>query len=163
MDRILVIDDEYGPRESLRMLLKHRYHIECVDSVDAGLQLMKVYRPDLVILDIQMPERSGLDGLRAIRTIDKEVAVVMLTAYSTLNRAQEALRLDANDYITKPFDIDDMQQVIHRNIRESQFRRKRTAASVELHQQKRQLERELNTARLMSSFQDADRMGVMSE
>jgi len=73
---LLVIDDELGPRESLRFLFKDDYHVMCADTVDRGLQLMQEKSPDTVIMDIRMPVRSGIDGLREIRRLDSDLAVI---------------------------------------------------------------------------------------
>ena len=59
---ILVIDDEQGPRESLRMVLKYDYEMHLADRVDAGVQLLREVNPDLVIMDIRMPEKTGIEG-----------------------------------------------------------------------------------------------------
>ena len=63
LGQILVIDDERGPRESLRMVLKYDYEMVLADRVDAGIELLREHDPDLVIMDIRMPEKSGIEGL----------------------------------------------------------------------------------------------------
>src|SRR5450759_5628279 len=108
MPRVLVIDDEMGPRESLRILLKVECEVLCAPSVEEGLRLFRASPPDLVIMDIRMPDRNGIEGLREIRKLDPLVSVIMLTGYGALETAQEALRLGANDYLKKPFDTGDM-------------------------------------------------------
>ena len=87
LPQVLVIDDEMGPRESLRMLLKPNYQVYTADSVDAGIKLLKEKHPDAVITDIRMPGASGIDGLRRIREIDPHVAVIMLTGFGALETA----------------------------------------------------------------------------
>jgi DNA-binding response OmpR family regulator len=72
-ERVLIIDDELGPRESLRILLKHDFEVFCADSVDKGLEVLGRESPDLVVLDIRMPGKTGIDGLREIRAIDPVV------------------------------------------------------------------------------------------
>src|SRR5581483_6901494 len=79
--RILVVDDELGPRESLRILLKPAYDIRTADSARVALQEIGEFRPDLVVLDIKMPEMDGLEVLRRIKRIDPAIEVVMITAY----------------------------------------------------------------------------------
>lgn len=131
---ILVVDDELGPRESLRILLKNDYEMHCADNVDEGVETFRRHSPDLVIFDIRMPGKSGIDGLRLIRELDADVSVVMLTGFGALETAQEALRLGANDYLRKPFDTDQIREVVGRYVQRTQLvRRKETAA--------RQLER----------------------
>ena len=93
LPQVLVIDDEMGPRESLRMLLKPNYQVYTADNVEAGLRILAEKKPDAVISDIRMPGTSGIDGLRKIREIDPHVAVIMLTGFGALETAKEALRL----------------------------------------------------------------------
>lgn len=130
--RVLVIDDELGPRESLRILLKLDYDVACAASVDEGLRLFQQNRPDLVIMDIRMPDRSGIDGLRAIRLLDQLVSVVMLTGYGSLDTAQEALRLGATDYLQKPFDTNALLESVRSYVQRSRIERRRSSAEAEL-------------------------------
>lgn len=139
MPRVLVIDDEMGPRESLRILLKVECEVLCAASVEEGLRLFREKSPDLVILDIRMPDRNGVDGLREIRKLDALVSVIMLTGYGTLETAQEALRLGANDYLKKPFDTTDIFRVVRNNIKRTRIERRRVRAESELQDLNRQL------------------------
>src|SRR6266576_4053348 len=116
LPKILVIDDEIGPRESLRMLLTEDYNVHTADCVETGIKLLKEKTPDTIVMDIRMPGMTGIDGLRKIREIDPHLSVIMLTGFGALDTAKEALRLGANDYISKPFDAHEMQQVINRNV-----------------------------------------------
>jgi len=123
---ILVIDDELGPRESLRYLLKNDYQVLCADSVARGLQLLREQAVDAVIMDIRMPEQNGITGLREIRKIDSELAVIMLTGFAALNTAQEAIRHEASDYMEKPFDASEMRNVVRFHVEQTRLRRKRS-------------------------------------
>ena len=89
--RILVVDDELGPRESLRMLLKPSYQIHTAESGRAALALLPDVRPDVVILDIKMPDMDGLEVLRRVKRHDPTVEVVMITAYASLETVKMAL------------------------------------------------------------------------
>ncbi len=122
---IVVIDDELGPRESLRFLLKDEYHVLCADTVDHGLDLLREHAPDTVIMDIRMPGRSGIDGLCEIRKRDPDLAVIMLTGFAAVGTAQEAIRHAASDYIEKPFDTSAMRLTIRRHVEQTRLRRKR--------------------------------------
>ena len=102
--KVLVIDDENGPRESLKMVLKYDYEVFLADRVAGGVELLREKEPDLVIMDIRMPEKSGIEGLQEIREINPFVSIVMLTGYGELETAQQAIRFGANDYLQKPFD-----------------------------------------------------------
>ena len=154
LPQVLVIDDEMGPRESLRMLLKPNYQVYTADCVDAGIKLLKEKHPDAVITDIRMPGASGIDGLRRIREIDPHVAVIMLTGFGALETAQEALRLGANDYIAKPFDAREMREVIGRNVERTRLHRTGVNASEEI--------KELNN-RLMKELAQKERLASLGQ
>ena len=149
---VLVIDDERGPRESLRILLKNRYCVFCADNVDAGLDLLRQSQPDVVIMDIRMPGKSGLEGLAELRRVDPSVSVVMLTGFGTLETAQEAIRLGANDYVCKPFDTVQMEQVIIRNVQRTRLERTHRNAERELAKLNRQLLEELDRKQNMAEL-----------
>jgi len=123
---ILVIDDELGPRESLRYLFKDDYQVLCADSVACGLHLLREQAPDTVIMDIRMPVQNGIAGLREIRKLDSELAVIMLTGFAALGTAQEAIRHEASDYMEKPFDASEMRSVVRHHVEQTRLRRKRS-------------------------------------
>src|SRR3981081_70896 len=154
LPQVLVIDDEMGPRESLRMLLKPNYQVYTADCVDAGIKLLKEKNPDAVITDIRMPGASGIDGLRRIREIDPHVAVIMLTGFGALETAQEALRLGANDYINKPFDAREMRDVISRNVERTRTHRTGERAASEI--------KELNS-RLLKELAQKERLASLGQ
>ena len=112
--RILVVDDDLGPRESLRMLLKSLYEIRAVASGVEALSELSVYRPDLVILDIRMAGMNGLDVLRRVKGIDSSIEVVMITAYASLSTVKQALTHGAFEYLIKPFSRQDLEDVVRR-------------------------------------------------
>ena len=112
--RVLVVDDELGPRESLRMLLKPSYQIQTAESGPAALDQIPAYRPDIVILDIKMPELDGLEVLRRIKRIDPAIEVVMITAYASLETVKMALTHGAFEYLIKPFSRQDLEDVVRR-------------------------------------------------
>jgi signal transduction histidine kinase len=155
LPQILVIDDEMGPRESLRMLLKPNYQVHTADCVEAGIKLLKEKHPDAVITDIRMPGTSGIDGLRRIREIDPHVAVIMLTGFGALETAQEALRLGANDYISKPFDAREMREVIGRNVERTRIHRTGVNAAAEIKELNNRLLKELAQKERLASLGQA--------
>jgi signal transduction histidine kinase len=155
LPQVLVIDDEMGPRESLRMLLKPNYQVHTADCVDAGIKLLKEKHPDAVITDIRMPGTSGIEGLRRIREIDPHVAVIMLTGFGALETAQEALRLGANDYINKPFDAREMREVIGRNVERTRLHRTGANASEEIKELNNRLLKELAQKERLASLGQA--------
>src|SRR5712691_6351676 len=132
LPQVLVIDDEMGPRESLRMLLKPSYQVHTADSVETGLRLVSEKKPDAIVMDIRMPGMTGIEGLRRIRQIDPHLSVIMLTGFGALETAKEALRLGANDYISKPFDASEMQEIIGRNVERNRVHRTSEHAAAEI-------------------------------
>jgi PAS domain S-box-containing protein len=112
--RILVVDDELGPRESLRMLLKPAYQITTADSGRTALDMLSQVRPDVVILDIKMPEMDGLEVLRRVKRADPSIEVVMITAYASLETVKLALTHGAFEYLIKPFSRQDLEDVVRR-------------------------------------------------
>ena len=112
--RILVVDDEMGPRESLRMLLKPAYQIKTADSGRAALEEIPKFHPDLVILDIKMAEMDGLEALRRVKALDNSIEVVMITAYASLDTVKQALTHGAFEYLIKPFSRQDLEDVVRR-------------------------------------------------
>jgi two-component system response regulator AtoC len=115
-NKILVIDDEPGVRESLKMTLKSDYTVLTAASAEEGLQLVEEAGPDLVLLDIIMPNTDGLTALERIRALNDRIPVLMLTASQTRHTAFQAGRLGAYDYIIKPFDIDELKLKLARAI-----------------------------------------------
>ena len=154
LPQILVIDDEMGPRESLRMLLKPEYNVATADCVEAGIKLLKENAPDTIVMDIRMPGMTGIDGLRKIREIDPHLSVIMLTGFGALETAKEALRLGANDYISKPFDAGEMREVIFRNVERTRVQRASDNASSEI--------KELNS-RLLKELAQKERLASLGQ
>jgi signal transduction histidine kinase len=152
---ILVIDDEVGPRESLRMLLKPDYQVRTADCVESGLKFLKEKRPDTIVMDIRMPGMSGIDGLRKIREIDPHLSVIMLTGFGALETAREALRLGANDYISKPFDAGEMREVIERNVERTRVHRTGEHAATEIKELNNRLLKELAQKERLASLGQA--------
>jgi signal transduction histidine kinase len=155
LPQILVIDDEMGPRESLRMLLKPNYTVHTADCVETGIRLLREKQPDAIVMDIRMPGATGIDGLRRIREIDPNLSVIMLTGFGALETAQEALRLGANDYISKPFDAHEMQEVIGRNVERTRVHRCSEHASVEIKELNNRLLKELAQKERLASLGQA--------
>ena len=114
--RILVVDDELGPRESLRMLLKPVYQIQTAENGRAALELLPRFRPDVVIMDIKMPEMDGLELLRQVKRVEPSIEVVMITAYASLETVKLALTHGAFEYLIKPFSRQDMEDVVRRAV-----------------------------------------------
>ena len=122
------------------------------DGVNEGIQAMLDEKPDIVIMDIRMPGKSGIEGLKEIRAIDPNVTVVMLTGYGTLETAQQAIRLGANDYVKKPFDTREMTETIREGIQRTRVERRRAHITQELRQLNDELVDELTIKEDMATL-----------
>jgi DNA-binding NtrC family response regulator len=111
---VLVVDDEVSVRESLRLILKDRSDVTLVASGEAALESVSAHRYDVILLDILMPGRDGLEILESIRALTNVPQVIMLTATKTVKTAVRAMKLGAFDYVTKPFDIDELIVLVER-------------------------------------------------
>src|SRR4029077_7039864 len=112
--RVLVVDDEMGPRESLRMILKPRYEIATAESGEAALKTLGTFHPDLIFMDIKMPQMDGIELLRRIKGTDPSIEVVMITAYASLETVKNALTHGAFEYLIKPFSRQDLEATAKR-------------------------------------------------
>ncbi|MFV8826300.1 response regulator [Alkalihalobacterium sp. APHAB7] len=116
--KILVVDDQYGIRVLLNEILqKDGYTMfQAANGVQA-LKIVEEEVPDLVLLDMKIPGMDGLEILKRIKEIKPFVDVMMMTAYGELNMINEALNLGAINHFAKPFDIDDVRNVIKENFK----------------------------------------------
>src|SRR6478672_9203804 len=114
---ILVIDDEPDIRESLEILLSAEgYRVDLAPNATEGLKRLENSTFDLVLLDLMMPDKSGMQVLEEIRTRDRETPIFMITAYGSVEGAVEALKRGASDYFPKPWDNDKLLIEIDRMI-----------------------------------------------
>lgn len=111
---LLIVDDEEGPRHSLRMVFKQDFNVQAVDNGDKALEFARVHPVQIAILDIRMAGKTGIDVLRGLKAIDPHVEIIMLTAYETIETARQALRLGACDYLSKPFDLSTIREAVTR-------------------------------------------------
>ena len=113
---VLIVDDEVGARESLKMILKNDYEVFLAKNAEEAFLQVKTHSPDLILLDIILPDLDGLKVLEKIRQNDPDMIVIMITATKTVKTAVEAMKLGANDYVTKPFDVDELRLIITRSL-----------------------------------------------
>src|SRR6266571_2760753 len=106
--KLLVIDDDASVVESLHLLFDGDYETYSASTVAEGVRLFSALRPTIVILDLKLPDKSGIVALREIRKIDPSASVAILTGCSTRMAAEESLRMGAVDYINKPFDANQL-------------------------------------------------------
>ncbi len=116
---ILVVDDEMGPRESLKIILSPRYRVLTVADGSEALAVFDRERPDLVVSDIRMPEISGTTLLREIKSRNSATPVILITGYANLASARDAVRGGAFDYLEKPYDVTELQSIVERALEEA--------------------------------------------
>ena len=113
---VLIVDDEVGARESFKMILKNDYEVFLAKDAEEAFLQIKVHSPDVILLDIILPDLDGLKVLEKIKQNDPDIIVIMITATKTVKTAVEAMKLGAYDYVTKPFDIDELRLIITRSL-----------------------------------------------
>jgi DNA-binding NtrC family response regulator len=125
--RILVIDDEPDIRDSLEALLSsENYRVELAANATEGLKRLEGSAYDLVLLDLMMPDKSGMQVLEEVRTRDRETPIFMITAYGSVEVAVEALKRGANDYFPKPWDNEKLLVEIDHMIAKRRLERENT-------------------------------------
>jgi two-component system, sensor histidine kinase and response regulator len=102
---ILVVDDEEGPRLSVKMALKDNYDILLASDGPMAIDLVQKNKVDVAVLDIRMPGMSGVDVLERIKYLDPTIEAVMITAFETTDTIRQSLKLRACDYLNKPYEI----------------------------------------------------------
>jgi len=123
MKRLLVVDDDARMRRVLEMLAsKIGLNCTAASGANEASACFRAERSDVVVTDLKMPGKSGIEFLRDLREIDAEVPVIVLTAHGTVPTAVEAMKLGAVDYLQKPFDVDALEMVIRRALDLSRFR-----------------------------------------
>ena len=128
---ILVVDDESEIREGLEILLKGEgYGVSSAETGESGLAKLEEHPYDLLLLDVSLPDRNGLDMLKEIRRRDPQLSVVLITAYGSIDMARAAFKSGAMDYITKPWSNDELlaqvaQAVESRRLRDENLQLKR--------------------------------------
>ncbi len=121
--KILVVDDEHLIRWTLEQHLgKEGYEVYTAESGEKALEMLSDMTPDLVLLDNQLPGASGIEVLGRMKEIDREIIVVMITAHGLLETAVKAMKLGAYDYISKPFNLDEITLTIKKALETGSLR-----------------------------------------
>jgi signal transduction histidine kinase len=102
---LLIVDDEDGPRQSLRVIFKDEYDLLMADDGPTAIELAQKHEVDVALLDIRMAGMSGIEVLERLKYVNPEIEVIMMTAFETTDTIRQALRLRACDYINKPWDL----------------------------------------------------------
>lgn len=114
--KILVVDDEQGPREALKMILKEDYEVYTAGDGETALREMMEKGVDIVALDIKMPKTNGLELLQNIKKSNPDIEVFLITGFPSVSTAVEAIQIGAYDYVIKPFDRDVVLSVVRRGL-----------------------------------------------
>lgn len=110
---ILVVDDEESVRDSLNLwFTEDGYRVECADNAKKALSILESGNFDIILTDLKMPGMDGLELLQRIKTLNKDSIIIVMTAFATVDTAVKALKEGAFDYVTKPFDPDDLSHLI---------------------------------------------------
>ena len=123
--KLLIVDDEEGPRMSLRVIFKDKYDLLMAEDGPAAIELAQQHEVDVAILDIRMAGMSGIEVLERLRFVRPDIEAIMMTAFETTDTIRQALRLRACDYINKPFDLATIRsavdQAMQRRLLESEI------------------------------------------
>src|SRR5215470_4703688 len=120
---VLIVDDDAGLRESFRLILEDGYELVEASDGRQALEIVRNREVDLVLLDIRLPEMDGIEVLERIKSTDEQVEVVLVTAVKTVRTAVAAMKLGAFDYLTKPFEEDDLLSVVRRALEKRSLER----------------------------------------
>ena len=121
--RVLLVDDEPRVRASLKMVLEPAYDILEAADAQQGLEAFKRESPSLVLLDVILPGTDGLSVLQTMRAEDPSIPVIMLTGTKSVKTAVDAMKLGAADYLSKPFDIEELRIVVDRTLNSQELER----------------------------------------
>ena len=119
---ILIVEDEQGPRESLKLILSPYFNLYTVDRAEVAQQILATHQIDLVTLDLKLPDQPGNDLLATIREKGQDVDVIIITGYGTLQSAIDAIRHGVAAYILKPFDVSDVLETIKKTLERRKHR-----------------------------------------
>lgn len=113
MANLLIVDDEQGIRQLLKLVFERAGHqVRVAEGGRRALEFLRTESVDLIISDVKMPDMNGIELLKAARESSPDVAVVMMTAFATVDTAREAFKLGADDFIQKPFDVDELKLIV---------------------------------------------------
>ena len=123
-NKILVVDDEHLIRWSLEQNLKKQgYEVATAANGEDALRMAREEQPDLMLLDINLPGMNGIEVLEKVKEFDEDVVVIMVTAHGGLETAVNAMRMGAYDYVSKPFNLDELSIIIKKALETSDLKR----------------------------------------
>lgn len=156
--RVIVIDDDTAIRDLLETVLtRDGFEVTTLDDPTRADAEIRAGRFHLCLLDIMMPGQDGIETLRKIRKIDKDLAVVMVTGYPSLDSAVQSMKLDALDYLRKPFTVEELRAVVERVLKKKGLSR---TPEEQLHRVIGETIRNLRKERNLTLKQMAKRTGL---
>lgn len=117
---LLVIDDEAGPRDALKVILRPFFNIQAAESASAAIDVLNSQPVDLITLDQKLPDRQGLDLLQDIKLHHSDIEVIMITGYGSLKSALEGIRHGAAGYLLKPFNVTELLSLVNHTLEKKQ-------------------------------------------
>lgn len=117
---VLVVDDEAGPRDALKVILRPFFNIQSADNAKAALDVLNTQPIDLVTLDQKLPDRQGMDLLQDIKHNHANIEVIIVTGYGSLKSAMDGIRHGAAGYLLKPFNVTELISLINRTLEKKQ-------------------------------------------
>ncbi len=117
---VLVIDDEAGPRDALRFILRPFFNVQSAESAQAAIEVLNNQPVDLITLDQKLPDRQGLDLLQEIKHDHADVEVIIITGYGSLKSAMEGIRHGAAGYLLKPFNVTELITLVNQTLEKKQ-------------------------------------------
>ncbi|MEQ1791464.1 MAG: response regulator [Nitrospiraceae bacterium] len=116
---VLIVEDQEGPRKALLMILSSFYRIFTAETASAALKIIGESPIDLVIMDVGLPDISGMELLRRVRASGQAVKVIVVTGRGSLESAEEAMRLGAVAYLLKPFNLLEVLELVQQGVKTS--------------------------------------------
>ena len=117
---VLIVEDEVGPRNALQIILRPFYNLHSVDNGHEALRVLQDHTIDLITLDIKLPDQSGLAVLKYVKSQHRDIEVVVITGYGSLQSAMDATRFGAAAYLLKPFNVTELLAIIDRTLAKKQ-------------------------------------------
>lgn len=122
--RVLIVDDEHNIHYSFQKIFGQEMEILSAHTAEEGINLLRAQTPDAVVMDIKLPGLDGLEALQKIRKVDTQTPIVIMTAFGTVDTAIEAMKHGAFEYILKPFDVENLREVLRKAIAAGKARHK---------------------------------------
>lgn len=117
---ILVVDDEFGPRDALKVILRPFFNIRVAENAQSALHILNNEAIDLITLDQKLPDRHGIDLLQEIKQAHAEIEIIIITGYGSVKSAMDGLRYGAAGYLLKPFNVTELISLINQTIEKKQ-------------------------------------------